>query len=204
MPSEMRIVLAGVGGQGTVLAGNILALSAIQAGLSVRTYGDMGMARRGGSVSAFVNISRKPGSSSTAEGTADVLLGIEPIEAVRYCRYLRKDGIAIINTHIIPPSTLTRKDRAAMPVLGDLHAFIKKNFKNTIAIDAFSLAKKTGPVTMNMVMLGAAFATGLMPIPTETFKHTVRDSFSPESAKKNLEAFERGYKEYKRMMKGGG
>lgn len=195
MAVDVKIVLAGVGGQGTVLAGSILASSAIKEGLSVRTYGDMGMARRGGSVGSFVNIFDKKGTSATAEGTADLLVGMEPIEAVRYCRYLKKDGIAIVNSYLILPSTVGKKDRKALSDVDNLLDFIKKNFKKTIVFDANEIACEIDSLTTNIVMLGAAFSTGKIPVSTETFKQTLRDSFAPKIAEMNIEAFERGYDE---------
>lgn len=204
MSAEVKVVIAGVGGQGAVLGGSVLALSAIKAGFSVRTFGNMGMSRRGGSVASFVNIFKGAGTSATAEGTADLLLGMEPIEALRYCRYLHKDGVAIINSYLIQPSTVTRMARAEMPKSDDLHKFIKKNFKNTVSFNATKVAEDIDTVTMNTVMLGAGFATGLIPIPTETFKQTIRDSFRPDLAKMNIKAFKRGYEEYERLTRGGG
>lgn len=203
MAVDVKIVLAGVGGQGAVLAGSILASSAIREGLSVRTYGDMGMARRGGSVSSFVNIFDKKGTSATAEGSADLLIGVEPIEAVRYCRYLKKDGIAIVNSYLILPSTVERKEREALSNVDNLLNFIKKNFKNTIVFDANKVACEIDSVTTNIVMLGAAFSTRKIPVSTETFKQTIRDSFAPKISEMNIKAFERGYDECNRKSGGG-
>ncbi|UCD91991.1 MAG: indolepyruvate oxidoreductase subunit beta [Methanobacteriota archaeon] len=203
MAVDVKIVLAGVGGQGAVLAGGILASSAIKEGLSVRTYGDMGMARRGGSVGSFVNIFDAKGTSATAEGTADLLIGMEPIEAVRYCRYLKKDGTAIVNSYLILPSTVGKKDRKALSDVENTLNFIRKNFKNTIVFDANKVACEIDSLTTNVVMLGAAFSTRKIPVSTETFKHTIRDSFAPKIVKMNIKAFERGYDECNRRSRGG-
>jgi indolepyruvate ferredoxin oxidoreductase beta subunit len=192
---DVKVVLAGVGGQGAVLAGYVLAASAIKEGLSVRTYGDMGMSRRGGSVSSFVNIFDKEGTSATAVGTADLLVGLEPIEAVRYCRYLKEDGIVVVNSYLILPSTVGKKDRAELSEVENLLEFLKKNFKKTIGFDANKIACEIDSLTTNIVMLGAAFSTGKIPVSTETFKQTLRDSFAPKIAEMNIEAFERGYDE---------
>lgn len=195
MAVDVKVVLAGVGGQGAVLAGYVLAASAIKEGLSVRTYGDMGMSRRGGSVSSFVNIFDKEGTSATAVGTADLLVGLEPIEAVRYCRYLKEDGIVVVNSYLILPSTVGKKERAELSEVQNLLEFLKKNFKKTIVFDANKIACEIDSLTTNVVMLGAAFSTGKIPVSTETFKQTLRDSFAPKIAEMNIEAFERGYDE---------
>ena len=203
MSVDVKVVLAGVGGQGAVLAGSILASSAVKEGLSVRTYGDMGMARRGGAVASFVNIFDTKGTSATAEGTADLLIGMEPIEAVRYCKYLKKDGIAIVNSSLILPSTVAKKERAKLSDVQNLLNFIKKNFKRTIVFDANKVACEIDTVTTNVVMLGAAFSTGKIPVSTETFKQAIRDSFRPDIAEKNIRAFTKGYEEYGRLAGGG-
>ncbi len=195
MAVDVKVVLAGVGGQGAVLAGYVLAASAIKEGLSVRTYGDMGMSRRGGSVSSFVNIFDKEGTSATAVGTADLLVGLEPIEAVRYCRYLKEDGIVVVNSYLILPSTVGKKERAELSEVQNLLEFLKKNFKKTIVFDANKIACEIDSLTTNVVMLGAAFSTGKIPVSTETFKQTLRDSFAPKIAEMNIEAFTRGYDE---------
>jgi indolepyruvate ferredoxin oxidoreductase beta subunit len=195
---DVRVVLAGVGGQGAVLAGYVLAASAIKEGLSVRTYGDMGMSRRGGSVSSFVNIFDKDGTSATAVGTADLLVGLEPIEAVRYCRYLKEDGIVVVNSYLILPSTVGKKDRAELSEVENLLQFLKKNFERTIVFDANRIACEIDSLTTNIVMLGAAFSTGRIPVSTETFKQTIRDSFAPRIAEMNIKAFARGFDECNR------
>ncbi|MEE9115911.1 MAG: indolepyruvate oxidoreductase subunit beta [Thermoplasmata archaeon] len=198
MAVDVKVVLAGVGGQGAVLAGYVLAASVIKEGLSVRTYGDMGMSRRGGSVSSFVNIFDKEGTSATAVGTADLLVGIEPIEAVRYCKYLKEEGTVIVNSYLILPSTVGKKDRAELSEVENLLEFLKKNFKKTIVLDANEIACEIDSLTTNIVMLGAAFSTGKIPVSTETFKQTLRDSFAPKIAEMNIEAFTRGYDESSR------
>jgi indolepyruvate ferredoxin oxidoreductase beta subunit len=195
---DVKVVLSGVGGQGAVLAGYVLAASAIKEGLSVRTYGDMGMSRRGGSVSSFVNIFDEEGTSATAVGTADLLIGIEPIEAVRYCKYLKEDGTLVVNSYLILPSTVGKKDRAVLSEVENLLEFLKKNFSKTIVFDANKIACEINSLTTNVVMLGAAFSTGIIPVSTETFKQTLRDSFAPKIAEMNIKAFERGYDECNR------
>jgi indolepyruvate ferredoxin oxidoreductase beta subunit len=195
---DVKVVLAGVGGQGAVLAGYVLASSAIREGLSVRTYGDMGMSRRGGSVSSFVNIFDEEGTSATAVGTADLLVGLEPIEAVRYCKYLKEDGTLIVNSYLILPSTVGKKERAVLSEVENLLEFLKKNFRDTTVFDANEIACEINSLTTNIVMLGAAFSTGKIPVSTETFKQTLRDSFAPKIAEMNIEAFERGYNECNR------
>ncbi|MEE9224048.1 MAG: indolepyruvate oxidoreductase subunit beta [Thermoplasmata archaeon] len=198
MAVDVKVVLAGVGGQGAVLAGYVLSASVIKEGLSVRTYGDMGMSRRGGSVSSFVNIFDKEGTSATAVGTADLLVGIEPIEAVRYCKYLKEEGTVVVNSYLILPSTVGKKDRAELSEVENLLEFLKKNFKKTIVLDANEIACEIDSLTTNIVMLGAAFSTGKIPVSTETFKQTLRDSFAPKIAEMNIEAFTRGYDESSR------
>jgi len=99
-----RIVIAGVGGQGTLLASRLLAQSAIEAELSVKIGETYGMAQRGGPVMSHVQIGGNVSGPQICPGEADVLLGLEEGEAVRRgVTYLKEGGLALVNSRRLPP-----------------------------------------------------------------------------------------------------
>ena len=103
----LNCLLAGVGGQGTVLASKLLAQAAIKQGLQARTAETIGMAQRGGCVVSHVRIGRESYSPLITVGQADVLIGFEPAEAVRCLSYLKKGGTVIVSNNAIKPITDT-------------------------------------------------------------------------------------------------
>jgi indolepyruvate ferredoxin oxidoreductase beta subunit len=99
------ILIAGVGGQGVVLASRMLALAAMKAGLHVSTAETIGMSQREGSVSSHIRIGNEVSGSLIPVGQADLLLGLEPAETVRNLLFLGKSGKVLVNTHAIPPAS---------------------------------------------------------------------------------------------------
>src|SRR5665647_1131732 len=101
-----NIVIAGVGGQGVLLASKVLAESALVSGMDVKQNEVHGMAQRGGSVISFVRIGEKVFSPVVMPGTADLLISFEPLEALRYAHYLKPGGMMVYNKVTINPSTV--------------------------------------------------------------------------------------------------
>ena len=101
-----NILLAGVGGQGTVLASKLLARAAMDAGLNVRTAETIGMAQRGGCVVSHVRTGDDIASPLVPKHTADVMIAFEPAEAVRCLDYLAPDGAVIVNKKAVMPITV--------------------------------------------------------------------------------------------------
>ena len=102
-----NIVLCGVGGQGTVLASKLIAAAAMKKGISVMSAETIGMAQRGGSVFSHIRLRRTSPLSMIAKGTADIIIGFEPAEAVRMLPYLKDNGQVIVSSHAIMPVTST-------------------------------------------------------------------------------------------------
>src|SRR5574344_2973584 len=100
-----NILLCGVGGQGTLLASNLLAECAMEAGFDVKKSEIHGMAQRGGSVVSHVRFGEKIDSPIIRKGECDILLSFEELESIRWAEYLKKDGLIITNSqHILPMS----------------------------------------------------------------------------------------------------
>ncbi|MCG8549269.1 MAG: indolepyruvate oxidoreductase subunit beta, partial [Desulfobacterales bacterium] len=123
--SQFDLVIAGVGGQGTILASDIIGKAAVRENLSVRAAETHGMAQRGGSVVNHVRIGCEFGSMIPVKG-ADVLLALEPSESLRYLEYLSDDGVIIVNTEPILPVTVT-SGLCTYPDVDSIIARLKQN-----------------------------------------------------------------------------
>ena len=144
------IILAGVGGQGILSIAAIIGYAAMDSGLKLKQAEVHGMSQRGGDVQSHLRISdQEIYSDLIPQGGADLILGVEPMEALRYKPYLNNNGWLITNTVAfknIPNYPDEEK------ILQDVKAI-----KNNIAIDADQIARDAGAArSMNMVMLGAA------------------------------------------------
>ena len=146
------VLLVGVGGQGAILTAKILVNGLISAGYDVKMSEVHGMSQRGGSVSTQVHFGQTVNSPVTGLGAADVLVAFEKMEAVRYSKLLKKEGIAVINDFRMESST-TAAGLADYPE-GCLEA-MEKNFK-AFALKAGEIAEELGSEKcMNVVLFGA-------------------------------------------------
>ena len=143
------IVLAGVGGQGILTIAAIIAQAALKANLNVKQSEVHGMSQRGGSVEAHLRLSSEPiFSDLIAEGTADVVLAVEPMEALRQQRYLAPTGAIVANANPLI-------NIGNYPAVEDIISAIK-TYPKSVVMDAEGIATQVGTArAMNMVMLGA-------------------------------------------------
>lgn len=152
MNDVKSILLVGVGGQGTILVSKILTQGLIENGYDVKMSEVHGMSQRSGSVSTQVRFGTKVYSPIIGEGTADILVSFEEMEAARYAHFLKKDGKVVVNTYRIP----------SMPILtgtrdypDDIIGMLRQRV-STMALDATGIAEKVGnPKSANVVLLGA-------------------------------------------------
>ena len=146
------ILLAGVGGQGTILVSKVLTQGLVDAGFDVKMSEVHGMAQRGGSVSTQVRWGRKVNSPIIGAGGADILVAFEKLEALRYASYLKPSGTLVVNEYEILPLSVSSGTEAYPE--GVIEA-LKTSFR-TIALNAASIAGSLGNArTMNIVLLGA-------------------------------------------------
>lgn len=185
-----NILIVGVGGQGTLLASRIIGNAAIEMGYDVKVSEVHGMSQRGGSVVTYVRYSQDQVDSPIIEqGSADIILAFELLEAYRSVDYLKKDGCVIINTLEIDP----------MPVISgtcDYPDGILSKLENlgikTAAFDAEGLAKKAGSQkTANVVMIGKMAAQ--LDIPRQVWLDVVKSTVKPAFVAMNIDAFQLGY-----------
>lgn len=175
-----NIILCGVGGQGIVLTSKLLAASAMAKNIPVMSAETIGMAQKGGSVFSFLRMGEELYCPMFPKGTADLLIGFEPAEAVRMLPYLKPDGTVILNTHPIQPVTATLGGGAYDAE--EMITYIRRHVGKLTALDGNTVCKEIGsPKVLNMVMLGAVLRSGVLPLTleevTETMERTVKPQF---------------------------
>jgi len=192
-----RLVMAGVGGQGTLLASRLISQSAIDSGLPVRIGETYGMAQRGGPVMSHIQIGVESYNPQIRPGKADVLLGFEVGEAVRRgASFLKEGGLALVNTRKLPPVEVI-SGMMSYPEEEKLTSILRKITDKIITFDATSLAEQAGDaITSNVVMIGALTASGKLPITEEIMYETLKKSIRPNYIELNMKAFELGKKAY--------
>ncbi len=197
---EFNIVLAGVGGQGILLAAEILGAAAIKDKLNVRVSELHGMAQRGGAVVSNVRIGEKVLAPTVLEGQADVLLGFEPLESWRNLKFASEKTLVIMNTEVIPPTELTVK-MMKCPSLEEIQKKIRHFTKKIITVEAAELAKKAGSILAeNVVLIGVLAASEKMPVRNESILEALRELIPPKHMGVNAKAFKLGY-EYGKKAK---
>lgn len=183
------ILIAGVGGQGTLLASMILGHIALNQGFDVKLSEVHGMAQRGGSVITHARFGEKVYSPVIDLGGADILISFEQLEALRWLPYVKKDGIVLSNTQkILPMPVIT----GVMEYTGDVEAKIKSEIENVVFVDALSLACKAGsPKAVNSVMLGLLAKN--MDIEKSAWTNAIKETVKPKFVEMNIKAFDYGY-----------
>ena len=144
------IILAGVGGQGILSIAAVIGMAAVESGLYLKQAEVHGMSQRGGAVQSHLRISDAPiASDLIPQGSCDMILSVEPMEALRYLSFLSREGWVVT-------SSKTFENIDDYPSQDDLFEEIRK-LQNHVIIDAYSIAKDIGSQKVsNIVMLGAA------------------------------------------------
>jgi indolepyruvate ferredoxin oxidoreductase beta subunit len=192
---ELNILIAGVGGQGNILASHVLAEAAIEAGCkNVRVGETYGAAMRGGSVSSHVRIGEVYGPLIQKDGS-DIILALEPLEGLRNAvKFMAPGGIYITNDFPILPIDV-KLGHVKYPSMEDIISSIDKLGGIAYIIPGNELARQAGSFrTLNSVMLGAIAATDLLPIKREILKDMLAKRVPPNTINENTMAFDLGYK----------
>ena len=189
MSSSFDIMIVGIGGQGTILASNILGEACLIENRHILGAETHGMAQRGGSVESHIRIGAEFGPL-IMPGRADLLISFDLLEALRYSHYLKQDGKMVVNSHLVlPTSVYTQK--LTVPSEEEIIAALKKH--NLCLLDADSLAVEAGsPLSQNVVMLGAA--SSAMPLKPESLLEAVKRLVPKKTIEINTKAFELGRK----------
>jgi indolepyruvate ferredoxin oxidoreductase beta subunit len=188
MTKPLNITLVGVGGQGTLLASEVLCQVALASGRDVKKSEVHGMAQRGGSVVSQVRIGEKVHSPLIALGETDILIAFEKLEALRHAHFLARDGIAMVNDQEIRPVTVS-SGQAEWP--DDLDSMLRSAFSKLEVIPALAIARELGNVrAVNLVMIGAL--ANHLDIDDSIWREAIAASVKPQFVELNLTAFEAG------------
>ncbi len=189
MKKSFDVLIVGIGGQGTILASNVLGDACVIEGRHVRGAETHGMSQRGGSVETHILIDGKFGPL-IAPGTADLLLAFDVLEAVRYRHFLKPDGVMVVNREMVVPTSVF-SGKQPVPRIEDVEAELKAGTAKVILVDAAGIATQAGsPLTVNIVLLGAA--SHKLPLAAESLSEAVRRNVPPKTVSINEKAFNLG------------
>jgi len=201
MVKEFNILITGVGGQGVILISELLGRAAVTDKLRVRGSEILGMAVRGGSVTSVIRIGEEVYGPLIPTGKCHVLVGMEPSEALRNIACLSKSSLVLVNTTVTVPFTVSIGE-SKYPGAEEILSQLGKASGRIVQLDAVKTAQEAGSrLATNVVMLGALFGTGQLPIKITTIKETIRERFPAKLAPVNIKAFDLGYEACRQVVK---
>jgi len=184
----LNISLVGVGGQGILLASEILCQVALLSGKDVKKSEVHGMAQRGGSVVSQVRIGEKVYSPLISEGQTDLLVSFEKLEALRYAHFVSAGGVALVNDQEIRPVTVS-SGQAQWPE--DIDERLRTAFPRLVLVPALQLARELGNIrVVNAVMIGAL--SNHLDVERSVWLEAITSLAPKKALEINLNAFEAG------------
>ncbi|MCJ7737241.1 MAG: indolepyruvate oxidoreductase subunit beta [Anaerolineae bacterium] len=187
----MNFLLAGVGGQGTLLASNVLARVGVRAGFDVKKSEVHGMAQRGGSVSSHLRWGQKILSPLIGQQEVDVLVAFERLEALRYIGMLRPGGTALVGEMVISPLTVS-SGNDVYPGDEEVRRIISGATDDMRFIPSLRLAKAAGNVRAHNVVVLGALSNLIQDVPPEIWFDVIADWVPKKFVEVNRRAFESG------------
>ena len=185
---NLNIMVVGVGGQGTLLTSRIIGKTALNAGYDVKLSEVHGMAQRGGSVVTFVRFGESVFEPVVEEGSADILIAFERLEALRYAHFLKKDGVIVVNDCRIDPMTVVI---GASTYPENIIETLEKEHK-VYSIDGVSIAKELGnSKVLNSVVLG--LSAKYIGFSKEEWLNVLKSTVPQKTIELNEKAFLRGF-----------
>ncbi len=190
---KYTVQIVGVGGQGVLLASMVLGNAAMDMGFDVAMSEVHGMAQRGGSVLSTVRFGDGVVSPLEAVGSADMIMGFEPVETCRNLALGNRDTVVLMNMDPVLPS-MVAAGFEEYPSLDLLKERVSSENPNTITIGATDIAVKAGKaVAANAVMIGAVAAVKGFPIPKDVLLKALMSQVPEKFRELNAKAFEMGY-----------
>jgi indolepyruvate ferredoxin oxidoreductase beta subunit len=189
-----NVIIGGVGGQGNVLASQILGEMLVAQGYVITIGETYGASQRGGAVMSHLRISTKDQFSPLIpEGQCDLLVSLEPVEGLRILdTYGNPRVMTLLNTRPIHPIDVISGD-AAYPEVSKVISKIKELSRRVWTLNATEIALEMGdPIFSNIVMLGALCAIDVLPIQRQGFETIIRDLLPSRLLEENLKAFDKG------------
>ncbi len=189
--APVNVLIVGVGGQGVILASNILCEVAVRAGLDVKKSEIHGMSQRGGVVTSHVRFGERVHSPLIASGQSDVVLAFEAAEALRFAHEVKLGGALLASTQTLqPPKGPERKDSVKYPE-DPLGRAKEVCHGRVVPIETQKIVRHLGnPKVTNTVLLGALSTS--LEIPEQLWRDTISSMVPPKTVELNLKAFERG------------
>lgn len=186
---KYNILIVGVGGQGVLLASEIISEVAMRSGLDVKKAEIHGMSQRGGVVSSHVRIAPKVHSPTIALGDVDVLMAFEKAEGLRAMNWLKKDGVTIVSHSTLVPAIVTSSKQYEYPY--DAIDQMKAKSSSVIDVAADKIAGELGnPRLVNTILLGVL--SNLLPFPEELWSDVIKSQVKEKYVDINLKAIARG------------
>lgn len=187
MKKKIDFLFAGVGGQGTILASDILTEVGLRCGYDVKKSEVHGMSQRGGAVESHVRWGEKVYSPLIEEGRADFLLGFEMLEAARWPHYLSPSSVALVNRfRLMPPAV--NLGQAAYPEEGEIEEILKRAGARVVWVEGAARAQELGNLALaGVVLLGAL--SGYLAEPAETWQAVIEEMVPPKFKEQNVKAF---------------
>lgn len=189
-----NIIISGVGGQGNVMASRVLSNMLVRRGFHITIGETFGASQRGGSVMSHIRVSAKATwSPQIPKGKADVVVTLEPIEAIRVLMtYGNPDIQVLTNTRPIYPVGVISGE-LAYPSMEEIQDSIKDISAHSWFVDATEEAIKMGnPILGNIIMIGAVAGIGALPVDREDFSEVIRENLPAGTLDINLKAFDVG------------
>ena len=189
-----NLIITGVGGQGNVLSSQLIGQALVGKGYQVTIGETYGSSQRGGSVMSHIRISsKKQRGPLIPRGKADIIIGLEPVEALRILTaYGNPRTVVIANTRPIYPVGVTSGDEK-YPESGEIQGALKDLSQKFYFLPATERAMEMGPPILgNMIMIGALLELDLLPLTAAEFRKTLAKNFSANRLEINIRALEEG------------
>ena len=194
---RVNLLVTGVGGQGVILASDIIGEAALASGYDVKKTDTLGMAQRGGSVVSHVRLAPHVWSPLIKAGEVDIMLAFEKLEAARWADYLRPEAVVIVNNYVLPPLSVNLGNER-YPTDEEIFSILKQRSGNIYFFDGTKQAKELGDIrTLNMFMLGCASV--FLPLKVAVWKETICQRVPAKAQKINITAFGKGRKEVRNV-----
>jgi len=187
------VLIGGVGGQGNIFAARLIGSAAMEKGMALRGSETIGMAQRGGSVVSHVRIGQPADSPLIDVRQADVIIAMEPGEAIRNVEYLKEDGLIIFSDRPVWPSSGARYDAD-----GAVRWLVRRFGNRAVRINGDEMVDRCGARCLNAALLGAAAAAGAFPFTLEELKKTASGFGSIRMREQNIAALMAGAAAYGR------
>ncbi len=186
---QINLIIAGVGGQGIVLMSKLIAAAASAKGLNIRTAETIGMAQRGGSVFSHIRIGEDVYSPLVSKGKADLVIALEPAEAVRIEGYLKDGGDMVVFDEPVIPAT-SYSGTGNTYAVSEVLEYIKNRYPNATIVEKGKLPEAIHPKTINVAMVYITAMKDLLPFTATELRAAAENAINPMYLKMNKQTMD--------------